>query len=111
MALKSGMTTGEMANPYRVAYTVEEVEKFDISTDAIIAGFRGVPHWPPLTLEQEAAFEYRVALTLYSGLIKLELGNTPSITDPELLAKYVNQGMDRELIQKAISLARNEVDG
>lgn len=93
-------------NPYRTAYTAEEIKKFNIGPDAIRAGFRGVSHWPPLTAEQEADLDYRVALTLSSAVIKADIEANPEITDQELLAKYVVQGLDPDLIRKAISRAR-----
>ena len=72
-------------NPYRVAFTAEEVKKFKISPNAIRAGFRGVSHWPPLTPEQQENLDLRIAMTMWVGIIKLNLQASPSITDQELL--------------------------
>lgn len=95
-------------NPYRVAFTAEEVKKFKISPNAIRGGFRGVPHWPPLSTEQQKKLDLRIAMTMWVGIIKLDLQTSPSITDQALLEKYYEQGFDKDFVRQAILKARQE---
>lgn len=87
-------------NPFHVCYTVEEIKKFGITQNGIIAGFKGIPFWPPLTPEQEAEYDHETLMICLTGWIKehLMLG-----WDIELIFLLLEE-FGPESFQEAISL-------